>query len=274
MKIRQIILLILIFCCCSSCVKEKKNSESVTESISETTSTIDNLTNTSTTLLFDTASTSKTQNIFGKSGLLTNLQGSWVNTSLFDSTSIKKQLSPWLNDFYGDLLLVINGSDSAAIYGNMDGGESIMEVIDSITFAIPDRYDYPTFTYSLENDLIFQIDKYNDSIIFRRVRKNDNLEIIANEKTFNQFFINKFFSDYFSDNEKVKIVEIWDGFETYRPFDFDAVAIKDENKIVSYYAWEILRDTLYLYETSYEYDDNSGFPDYKIEDLKQKIVKK
>lgn len=271
MKLRQIILLTLIFWSCSSQVQEKKNTKSITKSIKDTISTIDNLTNTASTFSFDTTSINKIQNVVGKSGLLTNLQGNWINTSLFDSTLISKQLSPWLKDFYGDLLLVINGSDSAAIYGNMDGGEFTMEVIDSISFSISSMI---TFTYSIENDLIYQVDYNHDSIIFRRVRTEDNLELIANEKAFNKYFINKFFSDYFSENEKTKIVEIWAGFETYRSFDFDAVAIKDENRQVRYYAWKIISDTLLLYETSYEYDDNSGFPNYKIEELKQKLVKK
>jgi hypothetical protein len=31
--------------------------------------------------------------------------GHWINTSLFDSTTIKRKLSPWINEFYGTAIL-------------------------------------------------------------------------------------------------------------------------------------------------------------------------
>ncbi len=214
------------------------------------------------------------EQLVGENGLITAFKGDWINTSLFDSTLQKRQLNPWLNDFYGDLRLLINDSDSVTIEGNMDGGKGIIKVIDSISFSFPDRIDTPTFTYNPDKDLIILKSGSYKPIVFRRIDKKDNLKIIANEKFFNQYFIDQFFTGYFSDNEKVRIVEIWNGFETYTPFDFDALGIKGKSDKVEYYAWKFIGDTLELYETSFKYDDDSGFAIFKIEKLKKRLTKK
>jgi len=259
--------LTVIFFSCTSKTKDSKNVNPNSETVIDTTLKIDNSSS------IDRAEIIETKNQIGKNGLLTNLQGKWINTSLFDSTLVSKQLNPWLYDFYGDLILIINESDSASISGNMDGGIGIINLIDSISFSFPDRVDNPIFIYSIQKDLIFQNINSKNPIIYRRVEEKDRIEIIGNEEAFNKYFIDKFFSDYFSKKEKSKIVDIWNGFETYWPFDFDALAL-GKNRKAEYYAWKFDGDTLLLFETSHEYDADSGFPSYKIEKLKKKITKK
>ncbi len=261
-----IILLIIYLSSCNSKINENETVESGNQTndvIKPKIDTVSNIDNTTAKI----PEVLKTGN-----GLVSNFQGTWINTSLFDSTSINKKLSPWLNEFYGDLLLIINENGTVEISGNMDGGSPKIELIDSLNFYIPNRVDNPTFTYSPQRDLIFENFTSDDQIIFRRVNENDNLDIIADEDAFNRYFIDNFFGDYFSESEKAKIVSIWDGFETYTPFEFDALVIKNDNGEVESYAWEFVGDTLLLFETSFEYDKDSGFANYKVEKLKQKLL--
>ena len=209
----------------------------------------------------------------GNNGLVSAFKGDWINSSLFDSTMQKRKLAPWLYQFYGNLHLLVGDSDSVLIQGNMDGGKSVIKLIDSISFSIPDRVDIPVFTYSPEKDLIFQKSDYR-TIVYRRVKDYDNLSIIMNQEIFDRFFIIKFFADYFTDNEIDNIITIWDGFETHTPFDFDTIGIKADNDSIRYYAWKFNEDTLELYNTSFKYDDDSGFAMFEIEDLWKILSKK
>jgi hypothetical protein len=208
-------------------------------------------------------------------GLVMEMRGEWINTSLFDSTITQKKLNKWIWDFYGDLHLVIDESDSITIEGNMDGGDCRINLIDSTSFSLPCRIDTPHYKYSFNRNLIYSVIGSNDTIVFRKVNKDDKLDIIANEEYFNKFFIDKLFTnEYFKEQKKPDFIELWDGFETFTPFTFDAVAIKFNEDSIYYLSWQFKNDTLELYNTSYKYDEDSGFRIYKIEDLNSVYIKK
>ncbi|NOU62010.1 hypothetical protein [Marinifilum caeruleilacunae] len=213
-----------------------------------------------------------------KSTLMTNgldnrLSGEWINTTLVDSTVVKKQLNPYIFQFYGDLRLSISTSDHVNLYGNMDGAESLLERIDSKTFSIPDRFDNPKFEYQEERDLIIQNPESKFPIIYRRIKKSDPLHIIQSEEKFSKYFIHLFFKDFKLD-ENEEITDLWIGFDTYFPFDFDAIGIKKKSGEVQYYAWKIENHTLYLYETKTSYDEESGFSNYHMGKLSRTIKKR
>jgi hypothetical protein len=259
MKIFGLLTMVIFFISCSTHSQDNKSVNSNADS----------------QILIDSKSESQIHLGRLNNDLIEKLQGEWINTELFDSTLTKKQLHPWLDHFYGDILLIIDLSDSVTINGNMDGGTGNIKIIDSVSFSFPDRVDEPIFTFSLHKDLIFERIGSNKPIIYRRINKTDRLDIIADENAFNQFFIDKFFtSDYFTDSERSKIVNIWDGFETYTPFNFDAVGFKGENDTTIYYAWKFVGDVLELYNTSFKYDDDSGFANFKIGKLNRRINKK
>lgn len=205
-----------------------------------------------------------------KNGLLKAMSGKWINKALFDSTLKKRQISPWFRDFVGDLVLIIENTDSVNDYGNSDGGINKIVVIDSISFLVPDRIDKPIYKYDPKIDLIAYQVSSNHKIVFRRVKNDDQLDIIANQEKFDKYFINKFFG---STNLKDQIVSISDGFESSAPYDFDAFSLKDSNDKETFYAWKIVADTLKIYFTSSTYNKHE-YLDYKIEKLKETIILK
>jgi hypothetical protein len=202
------------------------------------------------------------------------LYGEWINTSLFDSTLVQRKLHPWLNEFYGDLHLTINQADSLSIRGNMDGGDLKIELKDPFHFTTTERADDPSFEYQPNRNLIL-LKTNKGSMLFRRMRKTDAKQIIGNEEKFNQYFINNLFTnEYFTGAEKPAFTTIWNGFETFTPFDFDAVGIKNGKGDLEYFGWEFKGDTLKLYSTSFSEDEESGFRIGKKGNLARTYVKK
>lgn len=259
MKIFGLLTMVLFLISCSTHSQDNKSVDS----------------NANSQILIDSKSESQMDFERLNNSLIEKLKGEWINTELFDSTLTKKKLHPWLDHYYGDILLIIDLSDSVTISGNVDGGTGKIIIIDSVSFSFPDRIDEPIFKYSIQKDLIYERIGSNKQIIYRRVNNTDRLDIIADENAFNQFFIDKFFTlDYFTESERSKIVNIWDGFETYTPFNFDAVGFKGENDTTIYYAWKFVGDVLELYNTSFKYDDDSGFANFKIGKLNRRINKK
>lgn len=196
-------------------------------------------------------------------GLSLALKGEWINTALFDSTLLQKKLQPWLGQFYGDLYLKIDSSDIIVANGNMDGGETTLEAIDSLSFTIANRVDHPLFVYLKKENMIQLTKPYYPPMLFRKVKPTDNLEIIGNEEAFNEYFIKRLFlDDYFDHSNPFNITAIWNGFLTYQPFDFDALVIEDQDGKSEIYGWEIKDGVLKLYATSYTVDEESGFAIY------------
>jgi hypothetical protein len=208
-----------------------------------------------------------------RNGLSEKLNGQWINTTLLDSTLIKKELYPWIGQFYDNLYLEITDADTIIIKGNMDGGNTNIKIIDRNSFTFLEHVNHPVFSYSPQTDLI--IEKIgNTENIFRRVKSEDDIDIVGNEETFNTFFIGQFFTDdYFKQKTKPEIVDIWNGFLTYTPFTFDAVAIKNKQGKEEWYAWKFKGDTLELYNTTYVEDKEFGFLIYKIGTLKDRYIK-
>lgn len=259
MKTLGLLTMILFFISCSNYAQHNKPANSNADS----------------QILIDSISDSQIDLEEINNSLSEKLKGKWINTELFDSTLTKKKLQPWLHHFYRDLLLIIDQNDSVTIIGNMDGSKEKIKIIDSVSFSFVNIFDEPVFTYSIDKDLIYEKTNSNTQITFRRVNDTDRLDIIADEDAFNQFFIDKFFTpDYFTESEKSKIVNIWNGFVTHTPFNFDAVRFKSENDTMIYYAWKFVDDVLELYDTSFKYDDESGFAKFKIEKLNRRIYKK
>jgi hypothetical protein len=209
-----------------------------------------------------------------RNGLLEKLNGQWINTTLFDSTLIRRELAPWIDQFYGDLYLEITDADTIIIKGNMDGGNTNIKIIDKYSFSFLERVDHPVFNYSPQTDLVTEKTTGGKIIIFRRVKKEEDADIVGNVESFNTFFIGQFFTDdYFKQKAKPEIADIWSGFLTYTPFTFDAVAIKNKQGKEEWYAWKFKGDTLELYNTTSTEDNESGFSIYKIGALKERYIK-
>ncbi len=193
--------------------------------------------------------------------LTTKFNGQWVNTSLFDSTSIKQKLSPWINEFYGTSILKINSADSVELLGTMDGG-AINEIIiiDDLSFTTSEISFEPKFEYIPTSDLIKMTTKNNFlTVVFRRVKQTDKLEIIQDERQFESYFKALFFEKYTKTDKNLRIDKLWIGFETHTPFKFDAIGVKDKNGDYKYYGWELTAKTLRLYKTTRNTDKDSGF---------------
>jgi hypothetical protein len=211
-----------------------------------------------------------------KNGLYFKLKGEWINTSLFDSTLKYKKLHTWFRQFYGNLLLFVSENNKITTRGNMDNIVDMdFKTHDSLSFSFPELLDDRVYKYLPERDLIQFENKYLGKILFRRIQKTDNIEIIRNRQKFNDFFIRKFFTDdFFENTKKPQIDYIWNGFETTKPFDFDAFGTKKNEKgEMDYFGWKIKGDTLEIFNTSRTFTDD-GFAVYKIKNLKKRYIKK
>ncbi|KAA9338854.1 hypothetical protein [Adhaeribacter soli] len=220
------------------------------------------------------------------------LQGEWINTALLDSTLTQKKLEPWLSSFYGEMYLKINQKDSIDIEGNMDGGIIKIEIKNPFSFKIPNYTEEPTFTYLENQDLIQQKVAYH-KFLFRRKRATEDISFMADEEKFNNFFLKKLFEgnyleltnsginkisindkSFIGDPKKTKIERLWSGFETFTPFDFDAIQLKEiGKKEPEYFGWEFSGDTLKLYSTSHKFDEESGFAKYERGKLYRTLIK-
>jgi hypothetical protein len=185
--------------------------------------------------------------------------GQWINTSLFDSTLLQKKLSPWISEFYGTAVLQIDSKDSILIYGCMDGSKIKLNVLGEYGFTTEDVTYLPKFEY-LENSDLIKMTTLNNlwTVIFRRVKSSDRLDIIEDEKKFEAYFINQFFHKFLIKDKTLKIDELWIGFLTHTPFDFDAIGVKTK-KDTEYFGWELNKNTLRLYKTKRKVEADSGF---------------
>jgi hypothetical protein len=189
------------------------------------------------------------------------VNGKWVNASLFDSTKIKRKLSPWINEFYGTAVLEIS-HDTLVLFGCMDGGaKAKISVIDASRFTITTDISFePTFEYIENSDLIKMITKENLlTVVFRRARPSDRLDIVTDERKFENYFKSLFFDNYMKTNKGLKIDKLWIGFETHTPFEFDAFGVRTKDGDFQYFGWEQTGKTLRIYKTTRNTDDNSGF---------------
>jgi hypothetical protein len=220
------------------------------------------------------------------------LKGEWINTALFDSTLAQKKLAPWLSSFYGEILLKINESDSVDIEGNMDSGKAKISIENPTKFKLSELSTEPTFTYLEKQDLLLRTSPY-DTFLFRRKLSSDIITFMDDEEKFNDFFLKKLFegnyleitkSDttkltiknktFFGEPKKTKIERLWSGFETFTPFDFDAIQLKEiGKKEPEYFGWEFSGDTLKLYSTTHKFDEESGFAEYKRGLVYRKFIK-
>lgn len=191
------------------------------------------------------------------SELAKDMIGKWVNTTLFDSTLQQQRIAPWINQFYGHLLIEIRDNQSVQIEGNMDGSDSPIKIIDSNSFTITGRTDKLKVEFDRDRKML-TLTTNHQSYLFRPIKNTDKIEIIGDEQAFNNFFKSKLFSNYSLDIEY-----LWTGFETYQPFDFDALGVKTDSSKLEMYAWEMIGDTLMLYQTTKSTDQESGFTFYK-----------
>ncbi len=211
-----------------------------------------------------------------KNGLIEPLKGNWVNTILLDSTLLNRKIQPYTNFFCCNLLLSIEQNKSLNLQGLNDNGELIIQKQDSISFKLVDDNgaDFGEFKYIVDQDLIVQFSNSKPLFYYKRAQNSIPVTIIQDEMNFKNFFVNQLFTNYFSEKEKEQIVYIYAGFETFFPFDFDAIGIKDERDSTIFYAWNFKGDQLELYYTSFIYDDESGFEIYKKEKLYKRISKR
>lgn len=211
-----------------------------------------------------------------KNGLIEPLKGNWVNTILLDSTLLNRKVQPYINSFCCNLLLSIEQDKSVNLQGLIDNGELLIQKKDSISFTLVDDNgsDFGEFKYLVNQDLIVQIDNSKPLFYYKRVQNTIPINIIQDEIKFKNFFVNQLFTNYFSEKEKERIVYIYAGFETFNPFDFDAIGLKDDRDTTIFYAWNFKGDQLELFYTSFVFDDESGFIIYKKEKLFKRISKR
>jgi hypothetical protein len=197
----------------------------------------------------------------GQTKVLTDkFYGQWVNTSLFDSTKIKRKLSPWINEFYGTAILEIS-RDTLVLFGCMDGGPmEKVKIIDASHFTTSEISFEPKFEYLEKSDLIKMTTKGNFlSVVFRRVKSTDKLDIVTDEKKFEDYFKSLFFDSYLKADKGLTIDKLWIGFETHTPFEFDAFGVRTKTGDIQYFGWEQTDRTLRVYQTTRNTDNDSGF---------------
>jgi hypothetical protein len=207
--------------------------------------------------------------------LTAKFNGRWVNTSLFDSTRIKKKLSPWISEFYGTAVLEIS-RDSIALFGCMDGGQiEKPKVIGATKFTTSEMSFEPTFEYLESSDLVKMTtkDKFL-TITFRRVKTSDRLDIITDEKKFENYFRSLFFDKYLVADKNLRVDKLWIGFETHTPFEFDAFGVKTNSRDIQYFGWELTDNSLKIYKTTRTTDNDSGFYYWTKGQLEREITSK
>lgn len=85
--------------------------------------------------------------------------------------------------------------------------------------------------------------------------------------------IDNLFKDFLPDDMLSNISYVSLGTETYEPFDFDALGMKNEQSNLDYYGWEINGDSLKLYQTKETVNQNSGFAYYDKSKLDTVYIK-
>lgn len=195
-----------------------------------------------------------------KAQLSERFYGQWVNTALFDSTTIKNKLSPWIDDFYGTVVLELT-KDTAALWGCMDGGPiEKMKILSPTSFTTDELSFKPKFDYIQNLDLIKMSTNDNSQpITFRRVKPSDRLDIITDEKKFENYFKSLFFDKFLQADKNLKVDKLWIGFETHTPFEFDAFGVRAKNGDLEYFGWEQKGNILRIFQTIRNTDNDSGF---------------
>lgn len=209
-------------------------------------------------LLILTIGQSEGQNT--KIKLFDNFNGLWINTSLFDSTKIKRKLSPWINEFYGTAILEFK-KDTVLLLGCMDGGPiEKIKILSTTSFTTDEISFRPKFQYIEKLDLIKMTANDNSlTVIFRRVKPSDKIEIVKDEKKFENYFKTLFFDKFLKADKNLKVDKLWIGFETHTPFEFDAFGVRTKTGDIQYFAWEQTSNTLRIYRTTKNTDTDSGF---------------
>jgi hypothetical protein len=186
--------------------------------------------------------------------------GNWVNTSLFDSTTIKRKLSPWINEFYGNAILEFT-KDTVLLWGCIDGGPiEKMKILSTTSFSTDEMSFKAKFQYIENLDLIKMTASNNFlTVIFRRVKSTDRLDIVTDKKKFENYFKALFFDNFFKADKNFKVDKLWTGFETYKPFGFDAFGVRTKNGDINYFGWEQIGNTLRIFQTTKNTDKDSGF---------------
>ncbi len=208
-----------------------------------------------------------------KNGLLPALKGDWISSILPDSIRLNKQVLPYRNVFYGNLMISINDKDTILIYGNMDRGQLKIVTTSNKSFVIPEWNDSQV-SYSEDRDVIFMGSDPSTNI-YRRLTDEQILKMIRDEKSLMDYVIHLVFTEeYMSKDEIAQIKYISLGLETYTPFTFDAIGIITKNNETQYFGWKFENDTLNLFKTTSEYDDDSGFISYKLGELDRQYFKK
>jgi hypothetical protein len=207
-----------------------------------------------------------------KKVLTDKFYGQWINTSLFDSTKIKKQLSPWMNELYGTAVLEIS-RDRFNLFGCMDGGPmEKVSIIDPLHFTTAEISLEPKFEYFEKSDLIKMTTKGNFlSVTFRRVKTSDKVDIVTNESKFESYFKSLFFDSYLKVDKGLKVDKLWIGFETHIQFEFDAFGVRTTKGDIIYYGWEQTDNTLRIYKTTRNTDSDSGFYYWTKGELEREI---
>ncbi len=206
-------------------------------------------------------------------GLIPALKGDWISSILPDSIRLNRKVLPYRNVFYGNLMISINDKDTILIYGNMDRGPLKIVTTSITSFVIPE-WNNSQVSYSEDRDVIF-MGSGPSAKVYRRLSDEKILNIIRDEKSLMDYVIHLVFKEeYMSKDEIAQIKYISLGLETYTPFTFDAIGIITKNNETQYFGWEFENDTLNLYKTTSEYDDDSGFKSFKVGELDRQYFKK
>ena len=257
MKAKLSIILILVLSSCSGQPQKGKDKESTKQNVE--------------TIANDTHQIDPKGLL--KNGLLPDLKGDWISSILPDSIRLNRMVLPYMNVFYGNLLISINDIDTILIYGNMDRGPLKIVTTSNKSFVIPE-WNNSQVSYSEDRDVIFMGSDPSTNI-YRRLTDEQILNMIRDEKSLMDYVIHLVFTkDYMSNDEIAQIKYIYLGLETYTPFTFDAIGIINENNEIQYFGWRFENDTLNLYKTTYVYDDDSGFISYELGELDRQYFKK
>ena len=207
-------------------------------------------------------------------GLVPGCKGDWLITILPDTLQANKEVLSWKNIFYGFLLLTIDESNTMILSGNMDQGPLNFTTIDTVSFKLSPEWGNTKYTYSRENDLIYLGDEPY-SRTFKRLSNDKMIDTIRDSKKLMEYVINKIFIDKYLPQDFTSNIEyISLGLETYTPFTFDAIGIRNQNGELEYFGWEYISDTLKLYKTTSTFDENSGFRYFIKGELDRQYFKK
>jgi hypothetical protein len=193
-------------------------------------------------------------------GLMSNLEGDWLNTIFTDSIIQTKEIYKWHGYLMGALMISIKENDTLIRRGERYIDYFKYEVINDRTLVLPDNDNFEV-VYSPEKDLVY----FGNSSIYKKPTFKNVVQFTSNEELLMDYLKNLLFKqEYLPDNfaSKIKYVGLY--LETYHRFTFDAIGIENQNGEIQYYGWKFFGDTLNLYKTSSIYDGDSEFTFYEI----------